>query len=53
MRLKGKKQKLVEFMRNNLPENMGAIIRTSASKANEDELLNDLNYIIGKWEKMV
>ena len=46
------KQRLIKFMKNNLPKNMGAIIRTSANGIKEDELLQDLKYIVGKWQNI-
>ena len=44
------KQRLIEFIRSNLPQNMGAIIRTSAVNAKEEDLLNDIKFVIKKWE---
>ena len=46
------KERLLKFAKDNLPENMGLIIRTSASGIDEKELTEDLNYIIERWERI-
>ena len=36
------------FVRENLPSEMGAIIRTTAEKASKEDILEDINYQIEK-----
>lgn len=47
-----KRKKLKELVQSNLPEGMGAIIRTTADKATNEEIIEDINYQIGKWKKI-
>lgn len=46
------KKRLISFFKNNLPANMGAIVRTSASNVKTEELLKDLKNVIRKWESI-
>ena len=46
------KQRLLKLVSDNLPNNTGAIIRTSAEGKKEKELLNDLNYVMKKWNQI-
>ena len=47
------KNRLKNIVRNFLPENMGAIIRTSAEKKSEKEIVNDLEILINQWNKII
>lgn len=47
------KNKLKEFIKNNLPQNYGAIVRTDAINVDENELKSDLTELIKKWETIV
>lgn len=46
------RERLQKIVKNNLPNNMGAIIRTSAEGQDENELIVDIKYILKKWEQI-
>ena len=46
------KDRLVSIVKKYLPENAGAIIRTSAINKNENEIKADIEKLISKWEKI-
>ena len=46
------KEKLVEIVKENLPSEMGAIIRTSAAKATQSDILEDINRLTKKWKRI-
>ncbi len=43
------RQRLKELLTQNLPEGMGAIIRTTSENQNSQDILQDLNYLIDSW----
>ena len=43
------KERLLKIVKNNLPQNMGAIVRTSADKSPEADLIEDIKQINDKW----
>lgn len=43
------RQRLREIVSSNLPEGMGAIIRTSSEHKVERDICQDLNYLVGIW----
>lgn len=45
-----KRKSLKEMISSILPEGMGAIIRTTAEKASEEEIVEDVKYQIEKWK---
>lgn len=45
-----RKQELRTFLKKILPKGMGAIARTNSENATEDEIKEDLDYLIEKWE---
>lgn len=47
------RDRLVNIIKNIIPENMGAIIRTSAVGKDEDELSRDLSSLLNKWEEII
>lgn len=47
-----KREHLLEFVKQALPENTGAVIRTSAEKVSEEELLEDIKNVLEKWNKI-
>ncbi len=47
------RERLVEIVKKFVPENMGAIIRTSAVGKNEKALEKDLELLIKKWEEII
>lgn len=49
---KKKKDELIKFIKENLPEGFGAIIRTSAEKVSKDEIKKDIDVLLNKWEKI-
>ncbi|MBQ2917341.1 MAG: Rne/Rng family ribonuclease [Clostridia bacterium] len=46
------RERLINIVKNIIPENTGAIIRTSAEKINEEKLKIDLELLIKKWKKI-
>lgn len=49
---KKKKDELIKFIKENLSEGFGAIIRTSAEKVSKDEIKKDIDVLLNKWEKI-
>ena len=47
------KDRLIDIVKKNLPENMGAIVRTAAEKKKSDELIKDLKRLEDKWNKIL
>ena len=46
------RERLLKILKENLPENMGAIIRTAGENKTEKELIDDLKQLINKWKKI-
>ena len=46
------KNRLIDIVKKNIPENMGAIIRTDATKKSENVIINDLQNLQKQWEKI-
>lgn len=46
------RDRLVNIVRKYLPENCGAIIRTSAENLKEDKIAKDINLAAGKWKEI-
>ena len=46
------KNRLIDIVKKNIPENMGAIIRTDATKKSENVIINDLQKLQKQWEKI-
>ena len=46
------KDRLLDIVKKNLPENMGAIVRTAAEKKKSDEINEDLKRLKDKWNKI-
>ena len=44
-----KKQKLLDLVKNNIPEGNGAVIRTSAVQAKDDDIISDIKRCYKKW----
>ena len=49
---KEKKDKLIKIAKDNLPNNMGAILRTSCENATEESIKQDIEDLIKKWEQI-
>lgn len=47
------RNRLLELIKNNIPEGSGAIIRTSAQGKTEKEILSDINYIVNEWKNIL
>jgi ribonuclease G len=47
------RQRLREILEKNLPSGMGAIIRTSAENADEEEVSKDIRFLIKDWNEIV
>lgn len=45
-----KKQKIISFIKENLPEGFGAIVRTSAEKVSQEEIKKDIENLLNKWK---
>ena len=43
------RNKLMEIAKNNLPENTGIILRTSSENASEEDIKNDIEELVEKW----
>ncbi len=46
------RKRLKEIVEKYLPEGTGAIIRTTAEGKSEEEIKKDIDYIVGKWERI-
>ena len=46
------KKRLINIVKSALPEDTGAIVRTSSIGINEEDIKNDLDKLIKKWEKI-
>ena len=46
------RQRLIEIVKQILPENMGAILRTAAENKTEEEIKQDIDKLIGKWQEI-
>jgi len=46
------KKELTKFIKTNLPEGYGAIIRTSCEKAKFEDIKNDIDTLLERWEKI-
>ena len=49
---KKKKSELIGFIKGNLPEGFGAIIRTSAEKVSKEDIKKDIDFLLSKWKKI-
>lgn len=47
------RQRLRELLRENLPEGMGAIIRTTSEHKDSAEILRDLKYLTSTWDDII
>ena len=47
-----RKKELLKLVSENLPKGNGAIIRTSAKEASNEDILNDIEYTSGKWKQI-
>ena len=47
------RERLVDIVKSIIPENMGAIIRTSAVGKEKEELEQDLKRLLAKWEEII
>ena len=46
------RQRLKEILAKNLPEGMGAIIRTTSEGRNENDIVKDINYLVETWNEI-
>ena len=46
------RERLINIVKNILPENMGAIIRTATENKNEDTIKQDINILLKQWEQI-
>lgn len=44
--------RLRTLLRSNLPEGMGAIIRTTSEEHRDQEIVQDLNYLVNTWQEI-
>lgn len=47
------RQRLRDLLRSNLPEGMGAIIRTSCDQQSDSEILQDVRYLVDTWYEVL
>ena len=45
-------ERLITIVKNNIPENIGAIIRTSAKNQPEEEIKQDIIYLVNTWKQI-
>ncbi|MCC6722470.1 MAG: Rne/Rng family ribonuclease [Bacteroidia bacterium] len=50
---RSERNRLKHIISENLPENFGIVVRTAAKGINENILLNDINYLVARWDIMV
>ena len=50
---KGKREELTSLVKEMIPENMGAIVRTSAEGASKEDLEKDLKSLLNQWENII
>lgn len=48
-----RKKELLDLVRKNIPKGDGAIIRTSALNAENDEILNDIKMVSSTWQEII
>ena len=48
-----RKEELIKLVRDNISENNGAVIRTSAETAKNDEIVQDLKNCLDKWNQIL
>ena len=48
-----RKEELLKIVKNNIPENIGAVIRTSAENASDNEIVEDINKCTKKWQTIL
>ena len=46
------KDRLIQIVRNTLPVNMGAVIRTAANQKSKEEIEKDVKILLKEWEKI-
>ena len=44
--------RLISILKNNLPKDMGGIIRTSAKNQKEEEIVKDINFAVNTWKQI-
>lgn len=49
---KNKKEELIQFIKTNLPQGFGAIIRTSAEKVSREKIKEDIETLLSKWKEI-
>lgn len=49
---KTRRNELTKIAQNNLPKNMGAILRTSSENASDTDIINDINKLITTWNSI-
>jgi len=47
------RERLLKIIKSKLPENTGAILRTAAEKKTEKDLIQDLEQLLNKWQKII
>ena len=47
------RERLLKIIKSKLPENTGAILRTAAEKKSEKDLIQDLEQLLNKWQKII
>ena len=49
---KKQKERLLNIAKNNLPKNTGAVVRTAAVNASDEEIIEDIDKCIAKWQNI-
>lgn len=46
------KERLLKIVKNNLPSNMGCIVRTSAEKQKQENIISEINILTQQWKEI-
>ena len=49
---KKQRERLLNIAKNNLPENTGAVVRTAAVNASDEQIIEDINKCLAKWKNI-
>ena len=47
------KDRLIQITKNTLPKNCGAVIRTSAEGKEDKDIIDDIKYVLNKWQEIL
>lgn len=50
---RAERNRLKNLLNQNLPENFGIVVRTAAQGVSDEIILNDINYLVARWDEMI